>query len=59
MPHAIYLMKFSLYLQAKMSGMSKCRHDVMTICRYAAIPKIIKIKKNKKYGNQPLWILLA
>ena len=50
-----------------MSGMSKCRHivmpksryDVMTICRYAAIPKIIKIKKNKKYGNQPLWILLA
>ena len=29
MLHAIYLMKFSLYLQAKMSGMSKCRHDEM------------------------------
>jgi len=35
MLHAINLMKFSLYLQAKMSGMSKCR---MTKWCYAAIP---------------------
>ena len=38
MLHAIYLMKFSLYLQAEMSGMSKCRHDEMVLCRHPIIP---------------------
>ena len=64
MLHAIYLMKFSLYLQAKMSGMSKCRHNVMpksrynvmTICRYDAIPKKEKSKKQKIWKSTALDI---
>ena len=34
MLHAIYLMKFSLYLQAKMSGMPKWRYIGITSSRH-------------------------
>lgn len=47
MLHAIYLMKFSLYLQAKMSGMSKCRHDEMALYRHPIIPPSRKKRLQK------------
>ena len=54
MLHAIYLMKFSLYLQAKMSGMSKCRHDDMPVCRHPEKKK--NQKKQKKWKSTALDI---